>query len=364
MADEEQLTQLRHGVAEWNKWRITNPLSNVDLNNAQLSLKDLSGANLSRADLSGADLSDANLGGADLSGADLRLASLNRANLCRADLSATNLRMAQLKWANLSEATLKRANFRGADLRRVNLSKANLREAYLISANILDANFSGTDVRKAVFLNTVLGNIDLSTAMGLEECEHFGPSIVDYRTLQRSGTLPLNFLRGCGLPDLLIEYIPSLFNRPIQYHSTFISYSSQDDEFARRIYADLQSNGIRCWFAPEDMKIGDKIRSRIDEMIHVHQKLLLILSEASINSDWVEKEVETAFENERNDKQVMLFPIRIDDAPFDRTTGWVGDIKRSRHIGDFRNWRDPDNYTDSFNKLLKDLKIKQITELT
>ena len=58
----------------------------------------------------------------------------------------------------------------------------------------------------------------------------------------------------------------------------------------------MQANNVRCWFAPEDMKIGDKIRSRIDEVINVHDKLLLVLSEESVNSEWVEKEVDTAFE--------------------------------------------------------------------
>jgi hypothetical protein len=43
------------------------------------------------------------------------------------------------------------------------------------------------------------------------------------------------------------------------------------------------------------MKIGDRIRTKIDEVIRLHEKLLLVLSANSIDSDWVEKEVETAF---------------------------------------------------------------------
>ncbi|MEE8584023.1 MAG: TIR domain-containing protein [Acidobacteriota bacterium] len=44
-----------------------------------------------------------------------------------------------------------------------------------------------------------------------------------------------------------------------------------------------QENGVRCWFAPEDMKIGDKILERIDQTIRVHDKLLVVLSAASIS---------------------------------------------------------------------------------
>ena len=47
------------------------------------------------------------------------------------------------------------------------------------------------------------------------------------------------------------------------------------------------------------MKIGDKIRDRIDQSIRLHDKLLLVLSEHSINSEWVEDEVDAAYEQEQ-----------------------------------------------------------------
>ncbi|HEU5375784.1 MAG TPA: TIR domain-containing protein [Ktedonobacteraceae bacterium] len=53
---------------------------------------------------------------------------------------------------------------------------------------------------------------------------------------------------------------------------------------ARRLHADLQAEGVRCWFAPEDMKIGNRIRQRIDEAIHLQDKLLLLLSVHSLAS--------------------------------------------------------------------------------
>lgn len=57
---------------------------------------------------------------------------------------------------------------------------------------------------------------------------------------------------------------------------------------------------MRCWYALKDMKIGDKIRPTIDRSIQSHDKLLLILSERSIGSDWVESEVEAVFEARSN----------------------------------------------------------------
>jgi hypothetical protein len=43
--------------------------------------------------------------------------------------------------------------------------------------------------------------------------ESLNQQILDFDTLAKSGPLPINFLRGCGLPNSLITYLPSLLNR-------------------------------------------------------------------------------------------------------------------------------------------------------
>jgi hypothetical protein len=55
-----------------------------------------------------------------------------------------------------------------------------------------------------------------------------------------------------------------LAGKTIEFYSAFISYSSKDEALAKRLYADLQAKGVRCWFAPEDLKIGDKFSTEID----------------------------------------------------------------------------------------------------
>jgi DNA-binding response OmpR family regulator len=154
--------------------------------------------------------------------------------------------------------------------------------------------------------------------------------------------------------------------KPIQMYSCFISHSSKDVEFASRLNADLRANGVTCFYAPEDLKPGDKFRWVIDESIKINDKLLLILSEHSVESKWVETEVEAALEDEQRRIQTIpqhlrgnvtvLFPIRLDDSPFESSEAWVGDIRRQRHIGDFRDWRDPIKYDKAFARLLDALK--------
>jgi hypothetical protein len=54
----------------------------------------------------------------------------------------------------------------------------------------------------------------------------------------------------------------------------------------------------------------------------------------------------------------VLFPIRTDDAVMDTTAAWAADIRRTRHIADFRKWKDHDAYQQAFERLLRDLKAE------
>ena len=258
-----------------------------------------------------------------------------------------------------------------ADLREADLSGADLR-----GANFSWADLSRADLSEALLDETVFGGTRLTEAQGLDSCQHIGPSFIDHRTPAKSGKLPIEFLRGCGLSDweiettklydsgvsdseitdITYEIVRLRTDQPLQFYSCFISYSSKDQDFAERLHADLQNKGVRCWFAPEDLKIGARTRPAIDEAIRVRDKLLLILSEKSIESDWVEKEVETAFEEESRRKETVLFPIRLDNTVMQTDEAWAADIRRTRNIGDFRDWKKHDAYQKAFERLIRDLK--------
>jgi uncharacterized protein YjbI with pentapeptide repeats len=380
------------GIREWNQWRRRKEkipvlrraaLRRVDLRGAKLDSADLCGADLRRAgltwaDLRGADLGDANLRRAvlliaRLGGADLRGADLGGALLCGADLRRAVLIRADLRGAALGRADLRGAALIGADLRGADLGEADLRGAALIGADLGRA-----DLRGALCGGTAFGDVDLSQVKGLEAIRHHGPSTVGVDTLFRPrgrilaaflrgwlfrprDRIPAAFLRGCGVPEALITYLPSLIGgmKPIQFYSCFLSYSTKDQDFAERLHADLQDKDVRCWYAPEDLKIGARIRVGIDESIRAHDRLLLVLSRDSVASEWVEKEVETAMEQERRLKRTVLFPIRLDDAVLEVDSGWPADIRRSRNIGDFRRWKAHDAYREAFDRLLRDLRASE-----
>ena len=397
MANEEHIEILKQGVEAWNRWRQQNGDTRPDLQGAALSEFELTGINFSRANLGGAnlvgatldkavmlvatlfnanlgaaDLSEANLAGANLSNANLRRAKLARsslydavlteANLQDADLSEAELRRAylsgaDLSWSNLSSADLRNANLSGSSLRGAKLTRADLQEANLIGADLSMAELEETNLLQVKLGWNTLGNIDLSTVQSLETASHSGPSTIGIDTVVKSkGKIPKVFLRAAGVPENIIGSFRTWSHT--EYNSCFISYSSKDQQFVEMLYMDLQKIGVRCWFAPEDMKIGDPFRVRIDESVLQHDKLLLVLSEHSVASPWVEQEVETALERERKQGKTVLFPIRLDDAVMKIKTGWPALVRNTRHIGDFTRWRNHDAYQVAFDRLLRDLKAE------
>lgn len=327
MANQEQVALLKQGGEQWNQWRKRHPGIRPNL----------SGANLEGTDLRYTDLSFTDLSGAHLSNADLR---------------GTELQVAIFAGANLQ-----RANLNNADLTEAQFNEADLRKAFLSFATLNRTRLENADLSGAILGSTVFVEMDLSKVRGLEAVEHEFSSSIDISTIYRSSkNIPEVFLRGIGIPDSMIAHIHSLAGKPTDYYSCFISYSNRDEALARRLYADLQTNSVRCWFAPEDMKIGDKIRPHIDEAIHLQDKLLLLLSEHSIASAWVEDEVEAAMEKENQQQREVLFPVSLDDTVIQTTQAWAARLRRSRHIGNFTNWTDPQAYQQAFERLLRDLK--------
>jgi hypothetical protein len=357
MANKEHLAILKQGVEVWNKWRRENPNVRPSLEGANLSRTKLSGANLRFSILNIADLSDA-----DLSETNLGNAKLREANLYRADLQLANLHGADLKFANLSDANLANASLRGCNLSNADLSLSNLQGVDLSLADLGNTNFTDATIGWTTF-----AEVNLSEAKSLESTYHIGPSSIGLDTIYRSkGKIPDVFLRCAGVPDNFIKYMHSLTGEALQFYSCFISYSSKDQEFAERLYADLRAKGVRCWFAPHDIQGGRKVHEQIDQAIRVYEKLLLILSEESMKSEWVKTEIANARQREINEKRQMLFPVSL--VPFERIREWkafdAGTGKdsareiREYFIPDFSNWKDHDSYLDVFDQLLRDLKAE------
>jgi uncharacterized protein YjbI with pentapeptide repeats len=342
-------------------------LSRADLTWADLRMAKLDGTNFSRANLYEANLMDAYLEGANLTSATLMRANVSGANLYGANLNGAKLGLANFNCSNLSAANLSAANLSAANLSQANLRQANLKDAILRYAYLRICNLGGADFSGAECLGTVFANVDLSDVKGLDSVKHAGPSTIGTDTLIHSrGLVPIEFLRGCGVAEYLIENQSALIGsmQPIQFYSCFISYSGKDEEFAKRLHSKLRDQGLRIWFALADIQGGKKVHEQINEAISLHDKLLLVLSPESMGSEWVKTEISRTRKAERRENRRKLFPIRLvgfeairDWECFDADVGKDSAVEiREYFIPDFSNWKDHDSFEASFARLLGDLK--------
>ena len=285
------------GIRRWNVLRAEEPFEGPGLNLREVDLATaqihhdipfgyrIQGANLRDVSFAGADLRKADLRFADLSGADFYRAKLQGAKFFMANLSNTGLGYCQLAYADFLYAK--------------------------IHAPLLEE----TDFSNAIFGHTTITATDLSRAKGLDSARIDGPCEIGLDSLIRCKTLPLVFLRGCGVPETLIHSLPSIMGaiEPIQFYSCFISHSSHDKDFARRVFSRMRDEGLRVWLDEEDIQGGTKLHEQIDEAILLYDKLLLVLSPESMNSEWVKTEIRKARKAEIKEGKRKLFPIRLVD---------------------------------------------------
>jgi hypothetical protein len=323
MANPEHVARLKEGAKSWNEWR------------ARTNEKP------------------------DFSAVKLWHDSLSHYNLQLSDFSDAELLGTGFRHARCDDCSFERARIDDCVFFATTLRNCTFRNAAILSSTFSWCSLDQSDFSKAVVGGNTFAHLSLQSVRGLDDLEGTFKNSIGIDTFFESGGLPESFLRGSGVPDEFIQYASSLVGTAIDYYSCFLSYSSRDDEFARRLFNDLQGKNVRTWFAPEELKIGDRFRSRIDESIRSHDKLVIILSANSVNSDWVETEVESAIEREQKEGKDVLFPIAIDEEGFTSNQPWAADIRRKRHIGDFRKWKSHDDYTAAFDRLVRDLKKSQ-----
>jgi uncharacterized protein YjbI with pentapeptide repeats len=426
VASNKHLRILSEGVETWNRWRKLNPsippdLSRANLEGARLRGISFTGTNLIGANLNEADLTRARLDDADTSYAIFNDAILNQAQLTNSSCIGTHfvnarLPYSELSGANLREANCERATFNFATLENASLMNSNLTNCQIVDANLINtqlknarcteanlinsalcganlgqadfsfADLSRVNLRDSRFDNTILVetimlgatcgntefiNTDLSAANGLNTIDHRGPSRIDVDTLYKAGNrVPKSFLRGCGLSDTFLSYLTSLIGaeEAIQYHSCFISYSQNDEEFAKKLFVRMRESNLRAWFAPEHLKGGEKLYDQIDQAIQVHDRLLLVLSKHSMKSEWVKTEIRKARNVEIQENRRKLFPIRLSSIDeiiqwkcFDSDRGLDMAVEvREYHIPDFSDWRNHDSFEAGFKRLRKDLQLAEL----
>lgn len=93
-------------------------------------------------------------------------------------------------------------------------------------------------------------------------------------------------------------------------YNAYISYSSEDGDFAEKIASDLENRGLEVWFSKWEIRVGDSIIDKIfNEGLRKNDFFIVILSPHSISSNWVTKEINISLVKELNEKKISVLPV-------------------------------------------------------
>jgi CRISPR/Cas system CMR subunit Cmr4 (Cas7 group RAMP superfamily) len=134
---------------------------------------------------------------------------------------------------------------------------------------------------------------------------------------------------------------------PIARPTVFLSHSSQDKLFVRKLARDLQEKQIKPWLDEREILVGDSLHGRIAEGIEKTDFLILILSDASIKSGWVEREVNAALMRELEKHHVVVLPVLKDPIGNEK----IPPLLRDRVYADFCK-----DYDIGFHALLTSIR--------
>lgn len=98
-----------------------------------------------------------------------------------------------------------------------------------------------------------------------------------------------------------------------------ISYSKKDEKYAewltKIIVNYFDDNPFKVWMDKQDLPFGSRIRQSLKTAIYDSDQVIVIMSPASVNSEWVKFEIETTNELENKINRTVLLPLLIKLAP-------------------------------------------------
>jgi hypothetical protein len=132
-----------------------------------------------------------------------------------------------------------------------------------------------------------------------------------------------------------------------KYDGIFLSHTSEDKPFVRRLKESLVNHGVtKVWLDEAEIQIGDSLIKKIDEGLQMTKYIGVILSPRSIESNWVEKELEIAMNREIASGEVVVLPLVMEQC--DLPTFLQGKL--------YADFYSPEKYDESLQKLLRRLR--------
>lgn len=93
----------------------------------------------------------------------------------------------------------------------------------------------------------------------------------------------------------------------------FISYSHADGLIVNKLAAHLVKNNASVWVDTWELNVGDSILNKVQDALLDSSALLVILSKASVESEWCKKELSAGLMRELDEKRVVVLPVIVED---------------------------------------------------
>jgi hypothetical protein len=131
--------------------------------------------------------------------------------------------------------------------------------------------------------------------------------------------------------------------------SIFLSHNTKDKFFVRELADRLSRMGVRVWIDEAEIKVGDSLTEKVGKAIEETDFVGVVLSRNSISSQWVQKELQIALQEEFKKKKVVVLPLLLE--PVD-----IPPFLRDKLYADFTT---PEKFKQSFPKLLEALNVSK-----
>jgi hypothetical protein len=101
---------------------------------------------------------------------------------------------------------------------------------------------------------------------------------------------------------------------------TFLSHAHEDKPFVRNLAAHLRAAGHSVWIDEAEINVGDSLIEKISAGLDQVDFVCAVLSKSSIESRWVQRELEIATIREMDEGRVVVLPLLLDDVPLGPTS--------------------------------------------
>jgi hypothetical protein len=127
----------------------------------------------------------------------------------------------------------------------------------------------------------------------------------------------------------------------------FLSHSSVDKAFVRKLAGDLKQQEISVWLDEQRILVGDSIAEKIGQGLAESDFFLIVLTPSSVGSEWVKKELNRALLAEIERREVVILPIKMGECE-------IPELIKEKKYADFTT-----SYKEGFVDLVTAMKSRR-----